>query len=142
MNTILNEAGGGISRRTIDLQNAALVSRHALVLQVFDQRFRNRLADSLIVERYVKIRFSIRDRAVVSDNFDTLRLGKLDQRSSRSRIHRIQHDYLCALRNDRVELLLLLGRIAIGIEIENLAALAQRFHLCGKARIIAFLIAR
>ncbi len=140
MNTILDETGSGIGWRTVDLQNAALVARYTLVLQVLDQRFRNRLADGFIVERHVKIGGRIRDRTVIGDDLDTLGLGQLDQRGCRRRVNRIKHDHLRALRNDRVELLLLLARIAIGIEIKHLAAFADLLHLGGKARIITLLI--
>lgn len=90
MNAVLDETGSGVGWRTVDLQNTALVARYALVLQVLDQRFRNRLADGFIVERYVKIRGRIRDRTVIGDDLDTLRLGKFDQRGGCRRVDRVK----------------------------------------------------
>ncbi len=121
VNAVLDQPGGRIRRRTVDLQDAAAVGRHVLSLQMLDERFRDCLADRLVVKGDVEIGLARRDRTVIGDDLDTLALGELDERCGGCRIHRIEHDDLGSLGDGRIELLLLFGDIGIGILIDDLA---------------------
>ncbi|ENN88153.1 hypothetical protein RHSP_39463 [Rhizobium freirei PRF 81] len=141
MDTLLDQAGGSIGRRTVDFKETAVASLHTFRFQVIDQRLGDHLADLFIVERDIVVGSSRRDRTVIGYDLHALALRELHQRGGGRRIHRIEHDCLRALRDRRVELLLLTRGVAVGILIDDLAAGAELLHLGLEAREIMLFIA-
>ena len=66
--------------------------------------------------------------AVIADHRHLLRLGLGHDRGRGARVHRIEHEHLGALRQGRVRLALLLGRVAGGVAVQQLAVAAQRLR--------------
>ncbi len=141
MDALLDQARGRVGRRTVDLQEATAGGVDLVCLQMRDQRIRDGLADAFIVEGDVEIGRRGRDGPVIGDDLDALALCQLDQRGGGRRVDGVEHDRLRALRDDRVELLLLARDIGIGVLVEHLAAGAELLHLGGKARIVVLLVA-
>ena len=106
-----------------------------------DKRFRDRLADAFVVERDVVVRLALRDRTIVGDDLHALLVREGDQRGGGGGVDGIEHDDLRALSDDRVELLLLLGRVGVGVLIEHLAIRAELLHLGDETGVIMFFVA-
>lgn len=142
VNALLYESGGGIGRRSIDFKHAlALLRRDVGGLEMLDERFGDGLANGFVVEGHVEIDLGVGDRPVIGDDLDALRLCHLDQGRCSGGVDGVEHDDLGALRDRRVELLLLPRGIGTGVLVDHLAALAELLHLCGKARIIVLFVA-
>src|SRR5207302_10275706 len=72
VDAVPDQPGRSISRRAVDLQYTDIVGWHIGRLQMLDQRFGDRLADRLVVERHVEVRRGGRDRPVIGDDFHAL----------------------------------------------------------------------
>jgi hypothetical protein len=72
MDALLDQAGGRVGRRTVDLQQTAEPSATPADFSVLDQRLGDGVADAFIVEGDVEIGRLGRDRAVIGDDLDTL----------------------------------------------------------------------
>ena len=105
------------------------------------ERFRDRLADALVIERDVVVGRLVWDRTVIGDNLDALRLRQLNEAGCGSRIDRVEHDDLGALGNHRVELLLLQRHVGVGVLVDDRAFGAELFHLGLEARKVVLLVA-
>ena len=140
VDAVADQAGGRVGRRTVDLQHARAFG-HAGALHVLHQRFRDRLADALIVEGDVVVGRLVGDRAVVGDDLDALRLRQLNEAGGRGGIDRVEHDHLGALRDHRVELLLLQRHVGVGVLVDDRAVGAELLHLGLEARKVVLLVA-
>ena len=110
-------------------------------LQMLHQRFGDRLADALVVEGDVVVGRLVGDRPVIGDDLDALALRQLDQRGGGGGIDRVEHDHLGALRDHRVELLLLQRHVGVGVLVDHRAFRAELLHLGLEAREVVLLVA-
>ena len=109
---------------------------------MLDERLRDGLADAFIVERYVVVGRRRGHRPVIGDHLDTLALRHMDQRCGGRRIHRVKDNHLGALRDHRVELLLLRRDVGIGVLVEHLAVGAELGHFGLEAGEVMLFVAR
>ncbi|CAM2149813.1 hypothetical protein PT2222_220045 [Paraburkholderia tropica] len=142
VNALLDEPCRGIGRRTVDFEHAALRGRHAAFLEMLHERLRDRLADLLVIERHVVVGGRRRHRTVVSDDLDALALRHVHERGGRRRIDRIEHDHFRPLRDHRIELLLLLRSVGVGVLVKHLAVRTELGHLGLEARKVVLLVTR
>jgi hypothetical protein len=142
VDAVLDEAGCRVGGGAVDLQQSDALSRDALGLEMPHQRLGDSLADALVVERDVEIGLGVGDRPVIGDNLDALALGRLHHAGSCRGVDGIEHDDLGALGDGRVKLLALLGRVGVSVQVDDLAGLAELFHLGGEAGIVVLLVAR
>ena len=97
----------------------------AVVVELLDEALALELADLLVVERDVVVDVGVRDQAVVADhrNLRLLRAGH--DRAGRRGVHRVEHEHLRALGDGGLSLLLLLGRVLVGVRVDDLAVRAE-----------------
>src|ERR1700722_6448477 len=141
VDALLDEAGRRVGGRAVDLENAARGRIGLRRLQMRDERIGDRLADALVVEGDVKVGLPLGDRTVVGDDLHALVARESDQRRGGGGIDRVEHDDLRALGDDRVELLLLLGGVRVGVLIEHRAVGAELLHLGNEAGSIVLFVA-
>src|SRR3984957_10996101 len=141
VDALFDEAGRRVGGRAVDLENAARGRIGLRRLQMRDERIGDRLADALGVGGGVKVGLPLGDRTVVGDDLHALVVRESDQRRGGGGIDRVEHDDLRALGDDRVELLLLLGGVRVGVLIEHRAVGAELLHLGNEAGSIVLFVA-
>ena len=105
------------------------------------QRLGDGRADSLVIEGHVVVGRCVGDRPVVGDHLDVLVVRHLHQRGGGRGVDRVEHDDLRALRQHRIELLLLQRDVGIGVLVDHRAGRAELGHRRLEARIVVLLVA-
>src|SRR3954452_11168580 len=113
---LLEQPGVVVGRGAVDHDQRAGL---AALLEVVDQAARLQLADLDVVERDVVVDVRVRDQAVIADHRDLRLLGAVDDRARGRRVDRVEHEDLGALGQRGLGLLLLLGRVLVGVGVDD-----------------------
>ena len=100
------------------------------------------LADLGAVELRVGREIRVEDQAVVADHRDVRLLGAGHHARGRGRIDRVEDDHVDALGHRGLDLRLLLGRVLVGVLVQDLAVRAELLDLLLEQRLVLGLVAR
>src|SRR4051794_13245997 len=136
---LLEQARVVVRGRAVDHHDRAGL---ALLLQLGDEAGRLQLADLDVVEGDVVVDGRLGDQAVVADHRDLRLVGAVDDRGGRRGVDRVEDEHLRALGERGLGLALLLGRVLIGVRVDDLAVRTELLGLVLEARAILGLVAR
>src|SRR4051812_31304390 len=114
----------------------------ALVADRVHERLRLQLADLHVVERHVVADRCAGDEPVVGHDRHAGLLGAVDDADGRLGVDGVEHEHLGAVGDRRLGLLLLAGRILVGVGVVDLAVRAEGLDLGGEQRAVVLLVAR
>ena len=113
----------------------------ATLLHQVDERLPLQLSDLLVVERHVVVDRGARDEPVVGDHRHLGCLGVVGDRRGGLAVDRVEHEHVGALGEGRLSLLLLLGRVLVGVGVDDLAGGALGLDRRGEQRAVLALVA-